>query len=63
MLPWKEVSAALGKIFTLTQETQKNKADIKSLSERVDGLSSEVKSLNKEINELTLAVQRVYFET
>lgn len=54
MLPWKDIYAALGKIFTLTQETQKNKADIKGLGEKVDDLSKEVKSLNREIHELKM---------
>ena len=47
MIPWKEVSAAIVKVFTLTQEMQANKADIKRLSEKVDGLSKEVQSLNQ----------------
>lgn len=33
MIPWKEISATIGKVFILTQEMQKDKADIKSLSE------------------------------
>lgn len=49
MIPWREVSAAIGKMFTLTQEMQANNADIKHLSEKVDGLSKEVQSLNKKL--------------
>jgi hypothetical protein len=37
MIPWKEVSAAIAKIFTLTQEMQRNKSDIKQVSESKEG--------------------------
>lgn len=62
MIPWKEVSAAIVKVFTLTQEMQANKADIKRLSEKVDGLSKEVQSLNQKTNDLAFALQRAYYE-
>lgn len=63
MIPWKEVTAAIGKIFTLSQETQKNKTDIKGLDEKVDKLSRDVKLLETEITQSLLGLQRVYYET
>ena len=63
MIPWKEVSAAIGKILALSSETQKNKADIKSLGDRVGDLSKEFQSAQAEIAQFSLALQRVYYET
>ena len=63
MIPWKEVSAAIGKIFALSTETQKNKADIKQTREELEKLEQKVQRLNQQIIDLTFALQRAYFET
>jgi len=63
MIPWKEISATIGKVFTLSQETQKNKADIKQTRDELESLEREVQRLSQQGTDLTLTIQRVYYET
>lgn len=63
MIPWKEVSAAISKIFALSTETQKNKADIKQTRDELETLEQKVQRLNQQVIDLTFALQRAYFET
>ena len=55
MVPWKEVSAAISKIFALSTETQKNKADIKQTRDELEKLEQKVQRLNQQVIDLTFA--------
>ena len=63
MFTLKEIYAAVSKVVTLTQETQKNKADIKQAREELDKLERSVQHLNQQVHELTLVMQRTHYET
>ena len=73
---WKQIFDALKQIITLTQETQKNKADVKALQQQLEGVDKKFKATDQDFKDirqemremqqamhtLNLAVQRLAYE-